>query len=602
MSKSGFSTSTQVPGKLGQRFVGGTRAAIWHKSLPAKLRGQLTDDDPTAAFAAWQNHLAKRKQPEPLERLLPEGRDALLWGLGRDDSAGLPEPLGQRSASSTGQQRVLAWLSASTSAAPSTAYAVETIAWAWQLPALAGCVDAPTWWAVLEHLLNTADEADAIDPQTQPLLHQLLAGELPLTLAYLLPELTPARRLVRDARKTISRGLVDLLDGEGLPHAVNLPLLRPLLACWTRCSMMAECVEGGGLASAARTQYEWLVRQAIRFARHDGSAMFPPPPGGQPDLGLLRAAIALGGDEEDKLIATLALPGSDKQSRKRADKFALPEPSLHGEWAEVAMLRPDWSRTATRLGVTYPGDRVDLELIVGRDVLIAGQWEARVFLDGRRIEPEGEWEEICWVTDDEIDYLELEIDYAEGVRLQRQLAMARDDGFLLAADCVLAPEGAKLAYQATMPLAAGARFEPERDSHEGWLGGENRRALVMPLALPEWRALSGPGELQKIENRIHLSMQTDAHRLYAPLWFDLDRRRAARRFTWRRLTVAEQLEVLPRDVCAGYRVASGNEQWLVYRSLAPVGNRTLLGHNLVSETLVARFDNNGEVETLVEVD
>jgi hypothetical protein len=33
-----------------------------------------------------------------------------------------------------------------------------------------------------------------------------------------------------------------------------------------------------------------------------------------------------------------------------------------------------------------------------------------------------------------------------------------------------------------------------------------------------------------------------------------------------------------------------------------VGNRTLLGHNLVSEMLVARFDRDGEVETLLEIE
>ncbi len=47
---------------------------------------------------------------------------------------------------------------------------------------------------------------------------------------------------------------------------------------------------------------------------------------------------------------------------------------------------------------------------------------------------------------------------------------------------------------------------------------------------------------------------------------------------------------------------SGGHQWLIYRALASKGNRTLLGHNLVSETLVGRFRRDGEVESLVEIE
>ena len=70
---------------------------------------------------------------------------------------------------------------------------------------------------------------------SDPLARQLLAGELPLTLAYLFGEIAPCRKLGRQARRELSAGLVELLDGEGLPHAEHLLLLRPLLACWTRC-------------------------------------------------------------------------------------------------------------------------------------------------------------------------------------------------------------------------------------------------------------------------------------------------------------------------------------------------------------------------------
>ena len=90
--------------------------------------------------------------------------------------------------------------------------------------------------------------------------------------------------------------------------------------------------------------------------------------------------------------------------------------------------------------------------------------------------------------------------------------------------------------------------------------------------------------------------------MLAPLFVDLRPGRMTRRLTWRHLTVAEDLRAQPSDVAVGYRVMIGKHQWLIYRSLGPTGNRTLLGHNLTTEMLVARFDRDGEVEPLVEIE
>jgi hypothetical protein len=101
---------------------------------------------------------------------------------------------------------------------------------------------------------------------------------------------------------------------------------------------------------------------------------------------------------------------------------------------------------------------------------------------------------------------------------------------------------------------------------------------------------------------LELRQAIEGRRLFAPLWFDLDPRRARRLRTWRQLTVAESLAAQGADVAVGYRVAAGNRQWLIYRSLAPKRNRTLLGHNLSTETLVAGFGRKGEVQPIIEIE
>ena len=126
--------------------------------------------------------------------------------------------------------------------------------------------------------------------------------------------------------------------------------------------------------------------------------------------------------------------------------------------------------------------------------------------------------------------------------------------------------------------------------------------MVVPLALPEWRRGGAcDGELSGTSG-LQLQQAARGRRMFAPLWIDLDRRGIARRLDLATLTVAEAIEVQPADVAVGYRLAVGKQQWLVYRSLDKPGNRTLLGHNLSSETLLARFQNDGQVQSLIEIE
>jgi len=120
--------------------------------------------------------------------------------------------------------------------------------------------------------------------------------------------------------------------------------------------------------------------------------------------------------------------------------------------------------------------------------------------------------------------------------------------------------------------------------------------------MPEWRAEQYPGHLQAVAEGLELRQTSAGQRLYAPLFMDLDRRRFRRRMTWRRLTVADSLAPVSAETAAGFRVAIGDQQWLIYRSLATKRNRTVLGHNLATESLIARFGKDGEITSIVEIE
>lgn len=581
----------------------------WHKSAPKTVRKAATAGK-SDGWAPWLKHLAKRKKPAPLSRPLPGDASSLLWGVSSGaDRPQLPDwlvrpdrpPKNGRPDPSL-EKEVLHWLGETAGGGPEVRYALEAVGWAGGLPRLAACVSSEVWWELLGHLVATAVEAAEIPLEENSLVHQLLAGELGATLAHQLPEITPCRNLARRARRALSAGLVDLTDGRGLLQARHLALLRPLLACWTRCRALAAASGRKCWSAAAENQYRWLVRGALRLARPDGSQVFSPPSPEAAGTDLLKAALRLGGNKDDGRIAGLVLGGKNRRAGKRPSKPALPDPAVHSEWAATAVLRRAWSRPSERLTVTYPGQEVRVELGAGRDVFFSGTWQLDVRLDGRPVAPTTDWEEVCWASDADADYLELQIDLVGGLSVQRHLLLARDDRFLLLADSIMGPRHGRLQYCGRLPLCPGVGFEPAAETREGFLAAGKRRALVMPLALPEWRVQRRVGHLVETESGLELVQAAEGRGLMAPLLFDLAPKRVARPLTWRQLTVAESLRPVADDVAVGYRVAIGRAQWLIYRSLAPRAPRTVLGQHLSTELLVARFRRSGETDPLVELE
>jgi hypothetical protein len=275
---------------------------------------------------------------------------------------------------------------------------------------------------------------------------------------------------------------------------------------------------------------------------------------------------------------------------------------MHSEWAEVAVMRRCWKRNAERLAIHYGSGAVQLELIAGRDILLAGTWDFQITSAGEPVRIVSPWEEICWVSDEAADYLELEADLEGGSTVQRQILLAREDRFLYAADVILGASPHSLEYRARIPLGPAIQFQPASESREGFLAGGGPRGMVLPLAAPEWRSDHRYGSLEAVDGSLELRQHAVGPNLCCPLFIDLHPRRMARQRTWRQLTIAESLVVQPRSVAVGYRVQCGRKQWLIYRSLSARASRSVLGQNVSSEFLVARFLRDGTMEELIEIE
>ncbi|MBI3837069.1 MAG: hypothetical protein HY288_03940 [Planctomycetia bacterium] len=622
-------------------------AGPWHKRAPRQVRQSYESPADEQNWAAWCRHLAKRKFC-PVGSLLPGKRSALTWalpegleevlhpsgvlGLGATEGstisagsaggqaarstreAGSAVPLDQtlelietlRKLDESARRKVTALendvacrLARVASTPASAALGLECLAWCGALPRLTAHLPSRPWWQLVNRLISIAsNEGPTAD---DVLAMQLLGGELPLALAYSFPEIETCQELADEGRRTISRSIDELLDGEGLPHGRHLHLLRPLLACWTRSQAIGHELSQGWCDRETQRQYAGLVEHALRLSRTNGQQVFSRADSKPWDSNLLKTALSFADDRATERVFRLVENG--RQALRKIRGKTLPSPAFQDEWAGLAMLRPDWSRKAPRLTVSYGGQRVATELSVDSRCLWSGIWKLDVRFNGRPLERVANWEQTCWVSDDEVDYLELEMRLSEEVTVQRHMLLGRNDRFVFLADAVLGIQQGTIEYRGTLPSSGHSSFDPERETREGsLLVGPRPRARVLPLALNEWRTGASRGNLQASHDGLELTQGAEGQCLFAPLFIDLDASRLNKEVTWRQLTVAQQREITPSDVAVGYRAQVGKSQWLVYRSLATPDIRTVLGKNLMTEFLVGHFQTDGHVKTLLEIE
>lgn len=500
--------------------------------------------------------------------------------------------------------------------------ALECLALCRALPSLAADLSTDLWWSLLEHLVRLTERGERQSPlDRDPWIHQLFAAELRLTLAAQFPEIETCRQLADAGYKALSRLMEQTRVGDGLLPCRHLPWLRPLLACWTRCrdlSPASDPQQQNGHTcwpADADPVLRQVLRQALRLTRRDGSPAFSKQGDKYADVMLFTTAAQRFGTDEDRRLVQQVLQPSPR-GKTKANPFSQSVlPACHAEEAETSVLRSSWMPDGEQLTLTFGGRRLMAELESSRGLICSGEWNTELRVDGEILSPKSDWQEVCWVSDEDCDYLELELGFESNARLQRQMLLARKDRFLFVADAILAGELVrKIEHRLSLPLAADVAFQAAAETREGILSASpagksavatrgRLQALVLPLALPEWRIDRRVGSLECNEGKLSLRQATSAGRaMFAPLFIDLDPRRMTRPATWRQLTVAENREIQPIDETVGYRVEIGKEQWLIYRSLGPRGNRTVLGHNLVTEMLVARFGRDGEVDTILEIE
>lgn len=466
------------------------------------------------------------------------------------------------------------------------------------LPCLAPQADRDAWHAWRQALIDRAAPGPGSEPGGE-LARQVVVGELALTLAALFPELSEAERLVEGAVAETRGSLESLLDSQGLLPARLQPVAFALLASWTRTLGVLGRV-GATLPAPAMERFATAVARGLTAVRADGSRALFEPAGAADHGALLHAAAEVSGRPTLRRLAALALPARGA-SRLQVPRGA-PLPGGASEGPRVATLRNDWSPGADAVWVDYREQVARLEATTEGTTLASGAWTVRLSIDGRGLVPLGPWEDVCWVSDGDVDYLEIDQAFTGGVRLERCIVLGRSSRWLLLADTVLSSTPGEIHYAAEWPLAANLDVRPAAETRELTLAERRPRTTVLPLYLPEWRSAPADGSLEAVAGRLRWQRRGRGAGLFVPLYLALSPARLRQPLTWRRLTVAQDRQRVPPDVAEAFRVQFGREHALFYRSLGPPLSRTFLGHNLATQFLAARFTPDGRVTPLVEIE
>ncbi len=149
------------------------------------------------------------------------------------------------------------------------------------------------------------------------------------------------------------------------------------------------------------------------------------------------------------VVASTPNDAQSRRDRLRLDdlfKFTHP-PGYYDESARVAVLRRSRRRPHDQLLVEFAeGDMLTERTAAGR-TLWCSLWHWQATVDGQPLSPAGPWRELCWHTDADVDYLEIELPLSGGWKLQRQMVLGRRDRFVLLADAVLGPRGVGAAFR-----------------------------------------------------------------------------------------------------------------------------------------------------------
>ncbi|MEO9593431.1 hypothetical protein [Rhodopirellula bahusiensis] len=543
---------------------------------------------------------------------------------------------------------------------------VGCILWASSLPALTSILPLQLWWNLLAELQRRVASTLAHDAPQSP-HHLLLAGELGLTLAHRLADIPSCIARGKPSASAVQAYLdhEDSIDEALRTPRASRTVMASIIRCEELMRVVAKRkfkkshqataeelagwiaatsrVDGSPVLSETTSRdvaldHVGLVSRAKKSVKKKKKSTTKTSKPARPiaPAGLMGRAMKY--DTDSLLPAFSASLGQSQSGGRLAWEISLPESMWHSDVAGLVAMLPEWDVRRGRTFIDYSDEVMQIEIMGGRRTIFRGPLQTTIELDGVCQHPKGAWQATCEYTDDDVHYLELEQSYTGGVVLQRQFMVIRDDRCVMVSDTVLpaqfepnpnpsltnsvddesnavsaaeSPFGSLSDVQircvTRYPVSEHVSANPDEQTREVYFHDNKRRAMMLPLPAAEWRigATDCTAEPSETENESHSVVVTTngIGAVYSPVWIDFQSRRFHRKRTWRTLTVADDLQLIPRNIATGFRIQIGSEQWMVYRSLIGRRPRSVLGKHLVADFFAGRFHpGDGGVEELVTVD
>ena len=286
--------------------------------------------------------------------------------------------------------------------------------------------------------------------------------------------------------------------------------------------------------------------------------------------------------------------------------------SFQSDEARTAVLTGGTAKEGDFVVVTSDGLTLRMEVAMRGVLLFQGDWPLTVLdATGHEQPLQKDWSPVCWFSDHDGDYLELQNTIDTGVTVLRQIHLSRTGHWLLTSDVLRVAEGAakvttgwSLQTKWTFAPGLNSGWEQDGGAREAALLAKHR-VRVLPLGLPFDRMFASRGKLSHTTQGLTLSSHgtSNDRTICLPLLLDWSPLRIDEPAEWVSLTVVEDGRISSADEARAYFWRIGVEQWMYYHSLVPPeAPRSMLGHHSAHETVVSRLNKKGQHAPIVQVD
>ncbi len=456
------------------------------------------------------------------------------------------------------------------------------------------------WRWTLQHSQASLQTQGELDPEDgfdnlPTLEHRLLA-------AHTFQDLNGGHKILESITKLVRKSLDESVDSDGTIHAQWLKQLDSVLLCVARLNMFARLADFKLWSAKTESLLKQMFERVASAYYANSARSFSAETSVLSATQLDQVAELFGFEKESGLRELFTHWEKPKSKSKPINAWLLPEECHQSDWAEWACLRSTWVSPVDQCLVSYDAIIPQIDVVAKNVSLFRGDWKIHLSVNGNAIQWADEWSCACWYSDEEVSFVELQQEVKQ-VKVLRQVTLLRQENMLLIADAISTEEVCRLDYNLTLPLADDWHYEADSWTREAALQHNDLRVRAFPISSPQPRVENGDGKLNVAGNEFQIHQSSNASGMFVATLFDWSKSRAKKPVDWSRITVAENSEAVSPGHAAGYRIRIGKTQWMLYHSLKqPLFPRSVLGYHTGQETIFAKFEPDGEITNIVEVE